>query len=197
MKGFRSMGAKKRLIAAFVVLVVSCQAKQPDTQGAAPISVTDPQENSNPSRPENITAGNAMESQGQVDNIGQQPITDAGRALLSVLKPGMAYADFRKLVLENGWTPVVTPECQANVVGGDHESVCKTNPDQISCRVCVLMPELDSYSGDGYSLVRFRHAGDGEQIEATSYGMIEDWNVAGDESRLQVVSWEFAGSPTK
>ena len=102
----------------------------------------------------------------------------------------MAYADFRKLLVANGWTPVPTPECTANVVGGNHESVCKSMPDQITCKICELMPELDSYSGDGFALMRFKHAASGEVLEATGYGMIEDWSVAGDDSRLQLERWE-------
>ena len=189
---------RKLMVIAFAALVVSCQAKQSDTTEVAPtISATTPNEDSNSSDPTNKPAGDAMENQGRTDTAEQQPVTVAGKALLSGLKPGMAYADFRKLVLANGWTPVVTPECMANVVGGDYASVCKTNPDQISCQICGLMPELDSYSGDGYSLVRFRHAGDGEQLEVTGYGMIEDWNIPGDESRLQVMSWEFSKNPAQ
>lgn len=184
---------KKLMVIAFVTLVAACQAKQSDTQVVAPAaSATTPNGSSMSSDPANKPAGNAMENQAQTEIV--EPVIAAGKALLPGLKEGMAYADFRKLVLANGWTPVVTPECVANVVGGDYASVCKASPDQISCRICELMPELDSYSGDGYSLVRFRHAGDGEQVEATGYGMIEDWNVSGDDSRLQVMGWEFSTS---
>lgn len=190
-----SMVSKELMVIAFVTLVAACQAKQSDTQVVAPtVTATTPDESSMSSDSANKPAGNAMENQAQTEIVEQQPVTAAGKALLPGLKEGMAYADFRKLMLANGWTPVVTPECVANVVGGDYASVCKANPDQISCRICELMPELDSYSGDGYSLVRFRHAGDGEQVEVTGYGMIEDWNVSGDDSRLQVMGWEFSTS---
>lgn len=192
------MAYKKLIVIVFAALVAACQAKQSDSQVVAPtVSATTPSENSTSSDSTNKPAGNAMENQAQTEIVEQQPVTAAGKALLPALKEGMAYADFRKLVLANGWTPVVTPECVANVVGGDYASVCKVNPDQVSCQICELMPELDSYSGDGYSLVRFRHAGDGEQLEATGYGMIEDWNVSGDDSRLQVVGWGFSKSPAQ
>jgi hypothetical protein len=192
------MVCNKLMVIVFVTLVAACQAKQSDTQVVAPtISATTPSESSASSNSANKPAGNAMENQAETGAVEQRPITAAGKALLPGLKEGMAYADFRKLVLANGWTPVVTPECVANVVGGDYASVCKANPEQISCRICELMPELDSYSGDGYSLVRFRHAADGEQVEATGYGMIEDWDVSGDDSRLQVMGWEFSKSPTQ
>lgn len=189
------MVCKKLMVVVFVALIAACQAKQSDSQAIAPtVSAMTPSESSTSSDSANKPAGNAMENQTQAETVEQQPVTAAGNALLPKLKEGMAYADFRKLMLANGWTPAVTPECMANVVGGDYASVCKANPDQISCRICELMPELDSYSGDGYSLVRFRHAGDGEQVEATGYGMIEDWDVSGDDSRLQVMGWEFSKS---
>lgn len=192
------MVSNKLMIIVFAALVAACQAKQPDSQAVAPtVSATAASEGSTSSDSANKPAGNAMENQTQAETVEQQPVTAAGKALLPKLREGMAYADFRKLVLANGWTPVVTPGCMANVVGGDYASVCKANPDQISCRICGLMPELDSYSGDGYSLVRFRHAGDGEQVEATGYGMIEDWNIPGDDSRLQVMDWEFSKGPTQ
>lgn len=192
------MICKRSIIVVLVILATACQARTSDTQTVAPdVAVTAAGEGSPSSDSQNKPAGNAMENQAQTATIQQQPVTAAGKALVPGLKEGMAYADFRKLVLANGWTPVVTPACTANVVGGDHAAVCEANPDQIICRICELMPELDSYSGDGYSLVRFRHAGDGEQVEATGYGMIEDWNVPGDESRLQVVGWEFSKSPAQ
>lgn len=190
------MICKKVLVIVFVALVAACHAKQSDSQAIAPtVSATAPGESSTSSDSASKPAGNAIENQTRTETVDQQPTAAAGKALLPELKEGMAYADFRKLVLANGWTPAVTPECTANVVGGDYASVCKANPDQISCRICELMPELDSYSGDGYSLVRFRHAREGEQLEATGYGMIEDWNVSGDDSRLQAVGWEFTKSP--
>lgn len=192
------MACKELMVIVFITLVPACQGKQSDTQLVAPaVSATTPSESSMSSDSANKPAGDAMETKTQAKTMEQQPVTAAGKALLPGLKEGMAYADFRKLVLANDWTPVVAPECMANVVGGDYASVCKANPDQIGCQICELMPELDSYSGDGYSLVRFRHAGDGEQVEVTGYGMIEDWNVSGDDSRLQVVGWEFLKSPAK
>jgi len=33
------------------------------------------------------------------------------------LKNGMAYEELRKIVIANGWLPLVTPECKENVGG--------------------------------------------------------------------------------
>jgi len=192
------VACKKLMVIVFAALVAACHAEHPDTQRVAPtISAETPNEDYGSSSPSNRIAGNAMETRIEKDASELQSVTPVNKALLPGLKQGMAYADLQKLVVANGWKAVVTPECMANVVGGDYESACKKNPDQISCEICSLMPELDSYSGDGYSLARFRNADNGEQLEVTGYGMIEDWNVSGDESRLQVVSWEFSKNPVQ
>lgn len=119
--------------------------------------------------------------------------TSSASALDGMLKPGMAYADFRKAVLGQDWTPVVDSQCKANVVGANHETLCAENPDLAACQVCDQVPELSACSGDGYCLTKFQHAGSGEALETTSYGMIEDWNVSGEDSRLQVLRWTFSG----
>lgn len=172
--------------------LAACQAKQPEAASSttAPAPSAAASDAAAHTDNQDEPAGNAMENQNPTDGVGQSPADASGEAFLPGIKAGMAYADFRKLLLANGWTPVRTPACLENVVGGNHESVCKTNPDQITCRICELMPELDSYSGDGYALVRFENANQGKVVEATGYGMIEDWNIAGDDSRLQLTSWE-------
>lgn len=109
-------------------------------------------------------------------------------SLHDALKKDMAYADLRKLALDGGWKTVADPQCRTQVVGHD-EQVCKENPDMSICRACTDIPELSAYSGDGYAITRFDHGG--ERLQVTSYGMLEDWNVAGEESRLRVVEWSF------
>jgi hypothetical protein len=54
--------------------------------------------------------------------------------------------------------------------------------------VCDHLPELESCSGDGYCISHFASS-TGEQFDVTSYGMSEDRNVAGADSRLVVVEW--------
>jgi len=134
----------------------------------------------------------AMDSQTTQATTANQATTPAGQALARGLTAGMAYGDFRKLVLSSGWTPVVDPQCKANVVGENHEALCKEHSDLTGCQVCDQLPELSAYSGDGYCLVRFHHTGDGEILKATCNGMISDWNVPGDNSRLQVSKWNFS-----
>jgi len=115
------------------------------------------------------------------------PAPASSTALESVLKEGMAYADLRKAVLEHGWTPLVNMQCKVNVVGADYEQQCKADPAM--CRECDEMPELSACSGDGYCLMKFRHADSGQDLEVSSYGMIEDWNVPAEDSRLNVTKW--------
>lgn len=119
-----------------------------------------------------------------VPQQGQPNMTSVQDAL----KKDMAYADLRKLALDGGWQPVVDPQCRTQVMGFD-EQTCKENPDLAVCRACTDMPELSAYSGDGYLKTRFSQGG--EQLEVTSYGMIEDWKVAGEASRLRVEEWSF------
>lgn len=118
---------------------------------------------------------------------------DVGRDLEAGLTKGMAYADLRKLLLDGGWEPVKDPNCQVQVVGYD-EKTCGSDPDLAVCKACAQMPELSAYSGDGYATMRFRHAGEGG-LKVVSYGMIEDWSVAGEDSRLRVEEWERAQAP--
>jgi hypothetical protein len=120
--------------------------------------------------------------------VSQQGQPDMS-SLQDALKKDMAYADLRKLALDGGWQPVVDPQCRTQVVGHD-EQTCKENPDLAICRACTDIPELSAYSGDGYATTRFSH--DAQRLEVTSYGMIEDWNVAGADSRLRVTEWSFS-----
>ena len=180
----------KCALLAMMVFMTACKAEQGDAplvDDAAVSAATASESTASPAESPN-NAGTAMDSN-QPPDANAAPAASA-EAPVPGIKAGMAYADFSKLLAANGWVPVPTQECTANVVGGDHESVCKATPDQITCKICALMPELDSYSGDGFALVRFKHASSGEVLEATGYGMIEDWNVAGDNSRLQLERWE-------
>lgn len=123
---------------------------------------------------------NAMDSQPPVSTppAPQQPSESSTNDLRAALKKDMAYADLRKLVVTAGWSPVVDPQCKENV--GDEGPLC----DQL--------PELESCSGNGYCLMHFERAGRGEKLDVTTYGMTEDWNVPGEDSRLNVVEWTFS-----
>lgn len=112
-------------------------------------------------------------------------------SLERVVRKGMAYADFRNEVIALGWTPVVDPECKANVVGGDHLAVCATQPPPASCQACDALPELSSYSGDAKSLSVFRNASQGLRMQVVGLGELADWNVPGEDSGLQVLEWEI------
>lgn len=158
------------------LLLSACQAEAPVDANRAAASVP---VSSQPTAPESP----AME---------ETKPQAAGAALEAVLKAGMAYADFRKQVLAQGWTPVRDAQCKANVVGENHQAVCSQDPNLAICKVCDQMTELSACSGDGHCLVRFRHDASGESLEATGYGMIEDWNVSGEDSRLQLSKWSFS-----
>lgn len=182
------MNHGKIMVLALAVALSACQAETPAS--ATSQARADTTQSTNTSLLEN-----SMDSQPPQAAIEGQAATSAGQALDRALKSGMAYADFRKRVLAGGWMPVVDAECKVNVVGGNHETLCAQNPDLVSCQVCDRMPELSACSGDGHCLVRFSHTGEGEALEATGYGMIEDWNVHGEDSRLQLSQWSFSKLP--
>lgn len=118
------------------------------------------------------------------------PATD----LAAQFKPGMAYGDFRRLVLGKGWKPVVNPGCRANLAGADADDFCASNPRLIACRICDELPELDACSGDARCLVRFHHPESASILEATGYGEVEYWSETGEDAGLQVSGWEFVES---
>ena len=123
-----------------------------------------------------------------MDETDKATGAQSDEALQGLLKKDMAYGDLRKVVLTHGWEPLPDPQCRANVIGGD-EKTCVANPDLAICRACTDIKELSGYSGDGYALTRFRNTS-GQQLEVTSYGMIEDWNASDADSRLRVTEWK-------
>jgi hypothetical protein len=128
--------------------------------------------------------------------MDSRPI-DPASALDAVLKKGMAYGDFRRLVLAKGWQPVVNPECKANLVGAGADDLCAKNPQLTSCRICGELPELDSCSSDAHCLMRFRHPDATGVLEVTGYGEVAYWNDTGEDAGLQVTGWELTESEGK
>jgi hypothetical protein len=101
---------------------------------------------------------------------------------------GMAYADFRKALLAQGWRPVVDHKCKANVVGGSYEELCAKGSD--SCKACDELPELSACSGDAVCVMNFRHAN--KTLQASTYGDIADRNVGGQDSQMNVTGWKVS-----
>jgi hypothetical protein len=124
---------------------------------------------------------------------GQNPEpTAAGQSLESVLRKGMAYADFRSAVLANGWKPVVDQDCKKNVVGADFKATCDSDPELDACRICDRLPELSSCSGDAYCGMYFSKGP--QKLHAVTFGDFTDWNVAGSRSQISVDGWDFSGN---
>lgn len=113
---------------------------------------------------------------------------DVFKATQAQLKKGMAYADFRKTVLAQGWQPLATAQCKQNVIGGAYERICAKNPDR--CKICTDLPELNACSGDGYCLMQFKHAGATGVLKATAYGEADRWQDP--DSGFGVTEWELA-----
>lgn len=119
------------------------------------------------------------------------PEPDQATLLADRARKGMAYSDFRRIVLDQGWRPKPDAECLANVVGGDYNTWCPANPGDVMCRVCEEAPELSSCSGDGHCLMQFSHEGVDKTLAVGTYGEINDWNAPADKSRLSVTGWEY------
>jgi len=117
---------------------------------------------------------------------GSEPVDNS--KIIGLTK-GMAYADLRKIALQSGWAPVVDPECRSNVMGSNHEELCKSDTSEL-CTVCDDLPEVSSCSGDGYCGMYFSN--NGRQLHVVTFGMIEDWKVSGTTSRLSVDGWDFS-----
>ena len=104
------------------------------------------------------------------------------RPLGSLLKKDMAYADARKALLAQGWAPEKDAECKANM-GTDAAATCDD------------MPELSIYSDQGVLMTHFRHGR--QQLIVSSYGMLSDWRVSGEESRLRITDWQISNKNAK
>lgn len=138
------------------------------------------------------TQGGSMEAeQNQRTAPDATASTTAVGDLEPALKAGMAYADFRTLVTGRGWEPVPDAQCRVNVVGANHAELCAANPELATCKACDALPELSACSADGHCVMNFRHAGARQALRAVSYGMLADHGVSGDDSRLELSSWEF------
>lgn len=170
------MNCKMVVCLLFALSLAACRGQVPTGSEEAPVSA--------------LISGQATASES--DAMEESQKQDARAVLEAVLKAGMAYADFRKQALAQGWTPVQDDQCASNVAGRNHQTVCSQNPNLAACKVCNQMTELSTCSGDGHCLVRFRHETSGESLDATGYGMIEDWSVSGEDSRLQLSKWSFA-----
>jgi len=136
-----------------------------------------------------VLLGGCSQAQLVAPNSSRPSVAQPSQALESKLKKGMPYADFRKLVVGSGWTPLVDPECKSNVIGANFEATCASDPNLESCKICDHLPELSSCSGDAYCGMYFSN--DSQKMHVVTFGDFSDWNVAGGESQLSVESWDF------
>ena len=67
----------------------------------------------------------------------------------------MPYAGLRKIVLAEGWLPLVTPDCKENI-GGE-------------ALICAEQPEVESCSGDGHCNMQFAHGASQTKLKVGTY----------------------------
>ncbi len=123
--------------------------------------------------------------------VGTSSAPDPARLLDGKLDKGMAYNEFRKIVMEHGWQPQPDAQCMANVVGGNYKKLCSEHPELDSCRACTEVRELSSCSGDGHCLMQFSHEGFDKTLQVGTYGEIGNWNAPAGKSTLSVTGWEY------
>jgi hypothetical protein len=99
-----------------------------------------------------------------------------------------SFAEFRKKLLADGWKPVVNPNCHDAVLGASYDQTCKKHPDDISCRVCDLVPEIFIYTSDGYLTARYTR--NGTPLYVVAYGDIQDLENPGKYG-LVVTAWGY------
>lgn len=123
--------------------------------------------------------------------VGASSAPDPALLLDGKLDKGMAYNEFRKIVIDHGWQPQPDAQCMANVVGGNYKKLCSEHPELSSCKACLEVRELSSCSGDGHCLMQFSHEGFGKTLQVSTYGEIGDWNAPAGKSTLSVTGWEY------
>ena len=135
--------------------------------------------------PKSVSAASTRSS------MGGNSASDPALLLDGKLDKGMAYNEFRKIVIDHGWQPRPDAQCMANVVGGNYKKLCSEHPELGGCRACMEVRELSSCSGDGHCLMQFSHEGFGKTLQVSTYGEIGDWNAPAGKSSLSVTGWEY------
>lgn len=105
-----------------------------------------------------------------------EPAAPPAPAVDAAFAKGMPYADLRRRLLDAGWLPLRDPACRENV-GGE-------------ARVCGMLPETESCSGDGHCVMHFANAAEAQRIRVTAYGPYDRWNTPGEQAAFAVQSWE-------
>lgn len=110
-------------------------------------------------------------------------------ALQGSWKEGMGYDSLREQVLARGWQPKVDAQCRANVVGANHQALCRSDPSR--CTSCEVLPELSSCSGTGHCTLQFQRNG-GQLLTVFTYGDVHQRTPSGEHDDLMVTSVEPA-----
>jgi hypothetical protein len=153
--------AKISVLTSIILLMLGCKAQTATEQPAI-----------TPTRPE------AASSQA-TSNVA---VTESAAQLLEKkLTKEMPYAELRKIVLAEGWLPLVTPECKENI-GGE-------------ALICGSQPEVESCSGDGHCNMQFAHGASQARMKVGTYAdNTKFWEfsvAAGNENATACPSQKF------
>lgn len=166
------MNHGKIIVPVLMVLVGACQGSAPTNNQSSRAASADP-------------ASTAL-----ISADDSQPIQPAEESVISMimqleskLKKGMPYAELRKVVMAEGWSPIVESECKRNV-GGE-------------ASICDELPELESCSSDGYCVMWFAHDASKNKFHVGTYGDYSRWNTPVEQAALAVRFWEFSATADK
>jgi len=91
------------------------------------------------------------------------------------LKKDMPYAELRKIVLADGWLPLVTPECKENI-GGE-------------ANICAQQPEVEACSADGYCNMYFIFGDGSTKLRVGTYDdSARFWEFSSEKNNGNVVA---------
>jgi hypothetical protein len=128
-------------IALIAFSLISCKAQTAaDDQAQEKAPALQPEKPMNDTKPQ----------VGGADNLS------AAQVLEKKFTKEMPYADLRKIVLADGWLPLVEPDCKENV-GGE-------------ALICGQQPETESCSGDGHCNMWFAHGASQTKLKVGTYG---------------------------
>lgn len=102
------------------------------------------------------------------------------------------FVEFRKRLLQDGWTPIPNPQCMEVTVGTDYKNYCgMKSRELISCRLCSLAPETFRSTMNGYMLLHYKK---GDTILGVSlYGDFRGMEHP-DDHDLAITGWHYDGS---
>ncbi|WP_144436636.1 hypothetical protein [Lysobacter antibioticus] len=122
-----------------------------------------------------------------VDRIGSatQPKSTSAPVDIESTLESLSYLEARALLLEEGWSPVVSKTCNEDVVGS-YELQCVAKKISSWCHLCAELPELQTCTSNGLCAMQFSLPGTAKKISIATYGDIETWRASPEKTDLMI-----------